>query len=107
MNTITPIELHAWLNDAARPAPVLLDVREPWEFETAHIAGATLIPMNTIPAQIDTLDRQAQTVVICHHGGRSMQVANYLQQHGFSQVYNLTGGVNAWALKVDPTMPTY
>jgi rhodanese-related sulfurtransferase len=100
-------QLKAWLDDAATAKPFLLDVREPWEFSHCHIEGATPIPMASIPARIEELDPEAPTVVICHHGMRSMQVAMYLQQQGFSRLYNLGGGVAAWAAQVDPAMPTY
>jgi rhodanese-related sulfurtransferase len=107
MQHMTAVELAGWIADAARPQPVLLDVREPWEFETCRIAGARLIPMNTIPARHAELAADAPIVCICHHGGRSMQVAAFLEQKGFTQVTNLTGGVHAWAQQVDPSMPTY
>lgn len=107
MQHITAPELAAWLADPSRPRPVLLDVRENWEFETCHLDGALLIPMNTIPARIDDLDEDAAIVCICHHGARSMQVAAFLERHGFAHLSNLTGGVHAWALQVDPAMPTY
>ncbi len=107
MNHVTAPELAAWLADPARPSPLLLDVREPWEFETCKIEGATLIPMQTIPARIEELDDEAEIVCICHHGARSMQVAAFLERHGFTSVTNLTGGVHAWAVQVDSAMPKY
>ncbi|MET0266705.1 MAG: rhodanese-like domain-containing protein [Duganella sp.] len=107
MQQITAPELAAWLADASRPQPVLLDVREDWEFATCHIAGSVQIPMNTIPARIDDLDEDAEIVCICHHGARSLQVAAYLERNGFGKMVNLTGGVHAWALQVDAAMPTY
>ena len=107
MEYVSAPELAAWLNDTARPRPVLLDVRENWEFETCHINGSVLIPMNTIPGRIDDLDDDAQIVCICHHGARSMQVAAFLERNGFARVINLTGGVHAWALQVDTAMPKY
>lgn len=107
MEQITPEQLKAWLDDESRAKPVLLDVREPWEFETCHIANSKLMPMRGIPAQVDALNRDAETVVICHHGGRSFQVAMFLEQQGFSRLFNLNGGVEAWARGVDPAMPRY
>ncbi len=107
MQQITAPELAAWLADPARPGPFLLDVRENWEFDTCHIAGSTLMPMNTIPARIDDLDEEAAIVCICHHGARSMQVAAFLERNGFGNVINLTGGIHAWAVQVDSTMPKY
>lgn len=107
MEHITALELADWLADDARPSPVLLDVRENWEYETCHIEGATLMPMNTIPARIDDLDEDAAIVCICHHGARSMQVAAFLERNGFGKMTNLTGGIHAWAVQVDGAMPKY
>lgn len=107
MHTMTAPELAAWLADPERPRPVLLDVREPWEFQTCHIEGSLPIPMNSIPARLQELDEEAAVVCICHHGARSMSVAGFLERNGFTQVTNLTGGIHAWALQVDNAMPTY
>lgn len=107
MQTMTAPELAAWLADASRARPVLLDVREPWEFQTCHIAGSMHMPMNTVPARMQELEEEAPVVCICHHGARSMQVAAFLERQGFSRVINLTGGVHAWAQQVDSKMPTY
>lgn len=107
MEYVSAPELAAWLSDATRARPVLLDVRENWEFETCHIEGSTLIPMNTIPGRIDDLDEDAAIVCICHHGARSMQVAAFLERNGFAHVTNLTGGIHAWAVQVDGAMPKY
>jgi rhodanese-related sulfurtransferase len=107
MNHVSAPELAAWLADASRPQPFLLDVRENWEFETCQIAGSTQIAMNSIPARIDDLDEEAEIVCICHHGARSMQVAAFLERNGFSKMTNLTGGIHAWAVQVDSTMPRY
>jgi rhodanese-related sulfurtransferase len=107
MNHLTATELAAWLADPARPQPLLLDVRENWEFATCKIDGATQIPMNTIPARIEELDEDAEIVCICHHGARSMSVAAFLERNGFGKTFNLTGGIHAWALQVDSAMPRY
>ena len=107
MEQISPTQLHDWLADDARDKPALIDVREPWEYELCHIAGARLVPMGTIPARAAELDPERDTVMICHHGARSMQAALYLQQQGFTRLYNLAGGVAGWARQVDPTMPQY
>lgn len=107
MQHITAPELARLLADASQPKPVLLDVREPWEFQTCHIDGAISLPMNAIPARQEELDPEAPIVCICHHGARSMQVAHFLERSGFTQVSNLTGGVHAWAQQVDSAMPTY
>ena len=107
MTNLAPTQLAAWLGDNTRAKPVLLDVREPWEFQTCHIAQSQHIPMAQVPARVSELDRDAETVVICHHGGRSMQVALFLEHQGFKRVHNLAGGVDAWARSVDPAMPKY
>ena len=107
MKQISPADLAAWLADASREKPVLLDVREPWEHQKARIAGSQLVPMNEIAARLAEIDDDREVVAICHHGGRSMQVAMFLEKQGFSRVHNLSGGLDAWARSVDPAMPTY
>ena len=107
MKQIAPAALAAWIADASRSKPLLLDVREPWEHQICAIAGSRHIPMGEIPARRDEIDRQAEVVVICHHGGRSLQVAMFLESNGFSKLHNLAGGVDAWARSVDPSMPVY
>ena len=107
MQQIAAPELAAWLADASRARPLLLDVREPWEYQTCRIEGSTSIPMNTVPARQDELDQDTPIVCICHHGARSAQVAAFLERNGFTDVVNLTGGVHAWAAQVDSSMPTY
>ncbi|MFS8930224.1 Sulfurtransferase Alvin_2599 [Cupriavidus taiwanensis] len=107
MQVIQATELAQWLADASRAKPVLLDVREGWEVQTCALPGITHIPMRDIPARAAELDEDADIVCICHHGARSMQVAAYLERQGFGKVYNLTGGVDAWASQVDPAMPKY
>lgn len=107
MQHITAPELATWLADETKTPPFLLDVREPREYETCHIPGVVLMPMQTVPARLNELDPDAVIVCICHHGGRSMQVANFLERSGFTQLINLTGGVHAWSQQVDQSMPTY
>jgi rhodanese-related sulfurtransferase len=104
MRHCTAIELHDHLKQAK---PLLLDVREPWEFEYCHIAGSVLIPMREIPAALTELDPRQEIIVICHHGIRSRQVAYFLESQGFRDVVNLSGGVDAWAKDVDPKMRKY
>jgi adenylyltransferase/sulfurtransferase len=90
----------------AGDAPCVLDVREPWEHKIARIGGQ-LIPMNEIPQRLSELDREREIVVHCHHGIRSQRVAEFLQQSGFTRVSNLSGGIDAWSLQIDPTVPKY
>lgn len=107
MQQISPRELADWLADSARAKPLVLDVREPWEVEICCIAGAQPMPMRTVPAQAAALDAAAPVVVVCHHSMRSMQVAMFLEHQGFTQVFNLQGGIAAWANDIDPAMARY
>lgn len=106
MQNITVTELKERL-ERHNEKPMLLDVREPWEFSICHIDGSRLLPMREIPGAVHDLDNEQEIVVICHTGVRSLQVCYYLQHEGFSNVMNLSGGVHAWATIVDPKMPTY
>jgi len=106
MNHFTPTQLKEHLQNTLSP-PLLLDVREPWEYEICHLENSMLIPMTQIQTQHEALDKNQQTVVICHHGVRSRQVAMYLLHLGFTDVINLSGGVDAWAQDVDLDMAKY
>ncbi|OYW25348.1 MAG: sulfurtransferase [Hydrogenophilales bacterium 12-63-5] len=96
MRQFRPPELAAHIQSGH--TPVLLDVREPWEWNLCRLPGAILIPMRELPARLSELNKDAETVVICHHGVRSYHVVD---------VVNLAGGVAAWADEVDPAMPRY
>jgi rhodanese-related sulfurtransferase len=100
-------DLKRWLDDPSRTPPLLLDVREPWETAICSLPGSLHMPMAAVPARADELDGGKETVVICHHGARSAQVAMFLERRGFTDVYNLAGGVSAWARRIDPAMATY
>jgi rhodanese-related sulfurtransferase len=106
MRHMTARELQTYLEQTPEK-PFLLDVREPWEFQHCHIEGSELIPMGQIPSAHQALDADRETVVICHHGIRSRHVAMFLENQGFTNLINLSGGVAAWAREVDPHMPTY
>jgi rhodanese-related sulfurtransferase len=86
---------------------VVLDVREGWEREIVTISGSYHIPMGEVPNRLHEIPADQTVVVQCHHGGRSMQVARLLVSKGYSQVYNLAGGIDAWAKDVDDSLPTY
>jgi rhodanese-related sulfurtransferase len=88
-------------------SPLLLDVREPWEFDICQIDGSINIPMGQIPLRLDELPASGEIVVICHHGVRSQQVIWFLQNRSLGDLVNLEGGVDAWARSVDPGMPVY
>jgi rhodanese-related sulfurtransferase len=105
IDELEPIELKQRLERGE--ALAVLDVREPEEVRIAALPNAVHIPMNDIPGRIAELDRDAQWVVMCHHGMRSAQVAMYLARRGFTHVANLTGGIEEWSLTVDPTVPRY
>lgn len=107
MRNLTAPQLKAHLEQSETRLR-LVDVREPWEFAICHIEGSELLPMRQIPAAAHSrLSAEEPTVVICHHGVRSLQVAIYLERLGFRDVINLQGGVDAWAREVDPGMPVY
>ena len=98
-------QLKAWLDEGHEVH--IVDVREPYEHAICRIEGATLVPMRQIPQRLDELDREALTVVHCHHGPRSGQVVAYLRQQGFDRATNLGGGIDAWSLRIDPAVPRY
>ena len=87
--------------------PLVIDVREAWELQLASIPDVVHVPMNEIPNRIGEFSRDAETVVMCHAGGRSMRVAHFLANQGFTNVVNLTGGIAAWSQYVDATVPQY
>ena len=93
--------------ESGNEQPLLLDVRQPWEFDICKIADSVLIPMAQIPVEIDRLDATREIIVICHHGIRSRSVARYLERAGFDNIINLSGGVDEWAKTVDNQMATY
>jgi len=98
-------QLRAWMQGDNPPA--LLDVRESWETDICRIAGSQTIPMGQIPQRLKEIPDDRPLVVICHHGGRSMQVTMFLRSQGYEQAVNLSGGVDRWARQIDPKMPTY
>lgn len=112
LDQITPANLAQWLQSLPSTAkPVVLDVREPWEWQTASVQadGFSLItlPMGEVPARLAELDPLQPVACLCHHGARSQRVALFLLQNGFEQVVNLAGGIDAWSLQRDPSVPRY
>ena len=107
MNQLLPRELAQWLADESRPHPLLLDVRETWEYEHCHLPDSQHMPMHVVPLRCEELDPEREIVVICHHGARSMQVAMFLERRGYAAVHNLSGGVDAWANDVDASFRRY
>jgi rhodanese-related sulfurtransferase len=88
-------------------AMTLIDVREPWEYNTARIEGAQLLPLGTLGSEYKKLDPNAEIVVLCHMGMRSMDATQFLLQQGYKNVKNLSGGINAWSMQIDPSVPKY
>jgi rhodanese-related sulfurtransferase len=105
MTEISVAELKARRDAGA--ALLLLDVREPDEVATAAIDGATAIPMAHIPHQLAALPTDRPIVVMCHHGSRSAHVTGFLNANGYSNAMNLAGGIDAWAVAIDPSVPRY
>ncbi len=88
--------------------PLLLDVREKWEYETAHVPDSLLMPMGEVPSRAyNELDPDQRVVVLCHHGARSLNVTMWLRQQGYEQAQSLAGGIDAWSRTVDPSVPRY
>lgn len=102
---ITPRDVKARLDAGERIT--LIDVREAWEVRRSQLKGAIHIPMNDIPDSLDRIPKEGMVVFVCHHGGRSMQVAQWLAFQGFQNLYNLAGGIERWSMEVDPSVPRY
>ena len=116
MQSIRPSQFGDWLLQAANEhpgvKPVLLDVREPWEMQTATVLvddhfEMLAMPMRSVPARYMEMDRKRPIACLCHHGARSAQVAHFLVQQGFTHVVNVSGGIDAWSHERDPNVPRY
>lgn len=109
---VRPAQLAAWFAaNAAGTQPLVLDVREPWELQTASVRAEGFelraIPMGEIPGRLSELPKDQPIACLCHHGMRSAQVANFLINQGFTQVVNIHGGIHAWSQERDPGVPVY
>ena len=109
---VSPKQVQDWIQaQSAHGSALVLDVREDWEVQTASIQpqGFELlhIPMGQLVRRLAEIDSNRPVACLCHHGGRSMQVAQFLSQQGFERVANIAGGINAWSAQVDPTVPLY
>ncbi|MFZ0661483.1 MAG: rhodanese-like domain-containing protein [Acidobacteriaceae bacterium] len=101
-------ELHDLLASGPPENLILLDVREPWEFEEARIEGSVLMPMGEVPSRAQKeLDSGSRIVAICHHGVRSMSITAWLREQGFAQAQSLHGGIDVWSSEIDPSIPRY
>jgi rhodanese-related sulfurtransferase len=112
LDQIPPASLAQWLQSLPPTAkPVVLDVREPWEWQTASVQAEGFelltVPMGDIPARLSELDPQQPIACLCHHGARSQRVGLYLLQNGFEQVVNIAGGIDAWSQQLDARVPRY
>ena len=106
VSEVSPRELAKLLEERS-PRLVLLDVREDEERATARIEPSLHIPMNDVPSRLAEIPRDAKLVIYCHHGSRSLMVAGYLEGEGFDDVTNLSGGIDAWSVRVDPKVARY
>ena len=109
---VRPSQLSAWLESVrGHGVPVVLDVREPSELQVASVKAdgfeLLTIPMGVIPPRLSELDPEQPVACLCHHGGRSMQVATFLKARGFAHVANIAGGIHAWSAELDPSIPRY
>jgi rhodanese-related sulfurtransferase len=101
---ITPLALA----EALRVREIaLVDVREPYEWAIGHLLGARLVPLESIPQAVGSMDRDAELVVYCHHGMRSDMAARWLREQGFARVRNLIGGIDRWSVEIDPSIRRY
>ncbi|MEY3886839.1 MAG: putative adenylyltransferase/sulfurtransferase MoeZ [Pseudomonadota bacterium] len=112
MQHISPAQFNEWLLQAsAHGQPLILDVRETWECQLASIAPegceVMIMPMQTVPARLPELDKSRPIACLCHHGGRSMQVAAFMENQGFANITNISGGIHAWSSQVDASVPVY
>ena len=109
---VRPAQLSAWFAAAPEGSqPLVLDVREPWELQTASVRAdgfeLVAIPMGELPTRLDELNPARPIACLCHHGARSQRVALFLEHNGFSQLVNIAGGIDAWSAELDPAVPRY
>ncbi len=114
IDQVGPADLDAWIQSQAGAGAkaLVLDVREPWELERASIGPHAsyelmAIPMNEVPARLAELNPDRPLACLCHHGARSMRVASFLAGHGFGQLANIAGGIDAWSQQLDASVPRY
>ena len=102
---IEPRELKVKMDTGAKV--LVVDVREPWEHQIASISGATLVPLNTLPANMKMFEGAEEVVILCHHGMRSLNAAAWLRSQGVDGARSLTGGIERWSTEIDPRVPKY
>ena len=105
---LSPAAVREHLADAGgQPGVQLIDVRERWEYELVHLPGAHLVPLAELPSRLREINPAEPVIIYCHHGIRSWHAACFLMQSGFEQVFNLSGGIDAWSREIDPGLPRY
>ncbi len=105
---VEPEALRVQLQNSPEMPLILLDVREPWEVETAAFPGSVSMPMGDIPSRAHAeLDPDSRIIAVCHHGVRSLNVATWLRAQGFEQAQSLAGGIDGWSARIDPSVPRY
>jgi rhodanese-related sulfurtransferase len=102
---ITPREVKDLL--AQNDKILFLDVREQWEYDTAHLAGSVLIPLREVPGNLQRIENSDQVIVFCHHGMRSLDAAAWLRSQGVESARSMTGGIDRWSTEIDPSVPRY
>jgi len=102
---ITPAEVKAKLSRGEKFA--FIDVREKWEYDTSHIDGSTLVPLRTIPNNLEKLHAASEIILFCHHGMRSLDAANWLRSQGIGNARSMAGGIDRWSTEIDPKVPRY
>lgn len=107
IDELAPEALQQWMADATRVAPIVIDVRDDWELEICKLPGARSVPMHEVAERLDEIPRDHDLVLVCHHGMRSLHIARFLAESGYTRLFNLSGGIAAWAETVDPAMPVY
>jgi rhodanese-related sulfurtransferase len=106
VRSLTPREVIELRAKSKQPMTIL-DVREAWEYERVHLPDSVHIPMDDLRERLEDLDREQTYVILCHHGNRSLQVAGYMQSRGFKNVINLAGGIEDWAVNLEPGLARY
>ncbi|MDO4906100.1 MAG: rhodanese-like domain-containing protein [Lautropia sp.] len=107
MQRLSPHELAEWLAGPHDRHPFLLDVREEWEFELAHLPNSVLIPLGELNHHLNRLPIDRPVVIICHHGVRSLMAGRILSHHGLEAIYDLRGGIDAWSVEIDRSIRRY
>ena len=108
MSNVPFVEVEQLRDMLAAPQPaIVIDVREPWENELCSLPGSKLIPLGSLPQRLAEIPKDRPVVMHCHHGGRSGRAVAYLMEQGYTNAFNLKGGIHAWSQRIDPSVKTY